>query len=985
MFSKTWKVAVLAASISTAFASENQQPLFTSLPSGDQLQAQIQNPLLLTNVADQKTNLDTLAEQVFAFEDKVWLVSSYGVSVSERTATGLVKRVEYQFAKNEYNQWSSQKFVVSPNGKRLLSINTGWGSPRGKYLELTLADDFKLTERAGSFSSSSSNIDSIDTTPNGFITRIWNSNVSNYLTTYYKFTDNGIEELGTTTLYGGLFSPNKNVAFFTRVNYNWPTTTINIFAVRFLADGNVLSTNTSVTSSNYRTLSAVFLFDEVRNKLILSEDSDGVSIDFDPTTGVFGNVTRTNSIELFGTSWLNYQGSMTDDYSLNTAWSPQVLQRTATGYAVQTLTMPQTTIRSPKLLLNKKTNALELWSIGDDGDGAQLHKIEQNKLVADIKQSKADLGFTQMFQNGTQISSADSPLLFLTQYDNVQAYKIDANKGIIRIDADVLKKQGANNGSIHYLGNNQYFFINSNRQALLLKEAANNQLTLLHTLNLQPYADALTNQVVVSGNNVLLQSYEGLMQLSIVNDKITYVGKATASTNPLLLSSGNSYLATMGQKIFMLQPDNRRYHEIKLSNGAISVEQAGAMPNVQINRVAAGIERFFISTNTNSHVTLVKNTNGDLVTSAIDYELGGAVLLKKRFAVRTQYSLKNNNFFLNDAQTGIWSSLNLAQCCENDSRMFSSGDYVLAYDASSSPIGSLKTFKANSAPYLPTVQPTLKLNQGVAQTLNLTNVVTDDEKDSLTFSGTLPAGFSVNAAGVLSFDGSSAGAGHYNVTVADAALSTDLRLPYSINAAPALEKALPKVTVNEKQRLSFELSDYFSDIEGQAISFSAESQNGLSISRSGLISGTPSSTQSTELAFKATDSAGAISNHKITVAVNAAPVWTSVTTQSFTEGDSVKIELSGAFTDREGGSLSLQASNLPAGLTLTGSTITGTPTKPGDYTVAVQATDAGGAVGAGSFNITVHAKKSGGSSSPIALLMLAAIAVWRRRHTTRLN
>ena len=983
MFSKTWKVAVLAASISTAFASENQQPLFTSLPSGDQLQAQIQNPLLLTNVADQKTNLDTLAEQVFAFEDKVWLVSSYGVSVLERTATGLVKRAEYQFTKNEYNQWVSRKFLVSPNGKRLLSINTGWGTPT--YLEFTLADDFKLTERAVSINNSNSYVD-LGTTPHGFTTRVWNSTISNYLTTYYKFSDNGIEELGATTLNGGIFSPNKNVAFFSQVNYNWPQTTINISAVRFLADGKVQSTSTSVTTSNYRSLSAVFMFDEVRNKLILSEESDGVSIDFDPATGAFGNVTRTTNLDLFGSSSVNYQGSMTADYAFSNYLGPQILQRTATGYATQSLISPQTTIRNPQLLLNKKTNAFELWSIGDEGDGAQLHKIEQNKLVADIKQSKTDLGFTQIFQNGTQISSADSPLLFIAQYDYVQAYKIDANKGIIRIDADVLKRQGANySNTIHYLGNNQYFFISSNRQALLLKETADNRLALLHTLNLQPYTYNSINQVVVSGNNVLLESFGDLMQLSIINDKITYVGKATTSTHPLLISSSYSQLATMGQKIFLLQPSNRRYHEIKLSNGTISVEQAGAMPNVQIDRVTAGTERFFIRTSTNSHVTLVKNTNGDLVTSAIDFELGGAVILKKRFAVRPQYSLQNNNFFLNDVQTGIWSSLNLAQCCENDSRMFSSGDYVLAYDASSSPIGTLKTFKANSAPYLPTVQPTLKLNQGVAQTLNLTNVVTDDEKDSLTFSGTLPAGFSVNAAGVLSFDGSSAGAGHYNVTVADAALSTDLRLPYSINAAPALEKALPKVTVNEKQRLSFELSDYFSDIEGQAISFSAESQNGLSISRSGLISGTPSSTQSTELAFKATDSAGAISNHKITVAVNAAPVWTSVTTQSFTEGDTVKIELSGAFTDREGGSLSLQASNLPAGLTLTGSTITGTPTKPGDYTVAVQATDAGGAVGAGSFNITVHAKKSGGSSSPIALLMLAAIAVWRRRHTTRLN
>ena len=164
---------------------------------------------------------------------------------------------------------------------------------------------------------------------------------------------------------------------------------------------------------------------------------------------------------------------------------------------------------------------------------------------------------------------------------------------------------------------------------------------------------------------------------------------------------------------------------------------------------------------------------------------------------------------------------------------------------------------------------------------------------------------------------------------------------------PALEKALPTVTVNEKQRLSLELSEFFSDIEGQAISFSATPVKGFTLSKAGLLAGVPADTSSTELAFTATDSGSAVSAHKIVINVNAAPVWTNVASQSFTVGDTVKIELATAFSDREGNALTLQAANLPAGLTLTGNTISGAPTTSGEFKVSIQATDAGGAVGSG--------------------------------------
>jgi hypothetical protein len=72
----------------------------------------------------------------------------------------------------------------------------------------------------------------------------------------------------------------------------------------------------------------------------------------------------------------------------------------------------------------------------------------------------------------------------------------------------------------------------------------------------------------------------------------------------------------------------------------------------------------------------------------------------------------------------------------------------------------------------------------------------------------------------------------------------------------------------------------------------------------------------------------------------------------------------GAFTDPDGGAMTYTALNLPPGLSLTGSTISGTPSQSGVFGVTITARDPQNATASGNFNITIN-PATPGNNAPI--------------------
>ncbi|WP_370152210.1 putative Ig domain-containing protein [Streptacidiphilus sp. EB129] len=156
------------------------------------------------------------------------------------------------------------------------------------------------------------------------------------------------------------------------------------------------------------------------------------------------------------------------------------------------------------------------------------------------------------------------------------------------------------------------------------------------------------------------------------------------------------------------------------------------------------------------------------------------------------------------------------------------------------------------------------------------------------------------------------------------------------------------------------------DSGGAGLTYSATGlPAGLSISTSGLISGTPTTTGTSTVTVTATDSTGASGSTSFTWTVNSQSTETvSVANpgnQTSTVGTAASLQISA--TDSAGKSLTYSATGLPAGLSISSTgLISGTPTSAATSSVTVTASS-GTASGSTSFSWTVNGS-TGGCTSP---------------------
>ncbi len=133
---------------------------------------------------------------------------------------------------------------------------------------------------------------------------------------------------------------------------------------------------------------------------------------------------------------------------------------------------------------------------------------------------------------------------------------------------------------------------------------------------------------------------------------------------------------------------------------------------------------------------------------------------------------------------------------------------------------------------------------------------------------------------------------------------------------------------------------------------------GLSLNTSsGVISGTPTATGTNVFSVTVTDAAGQTATAKLSVTINASGPALSITTNgSFpaTVGTAFTLALAATGgTLTAGASYTWSASGLPAGLSVAGSTIGGTPTAAGNATVTLTVTDSQKNTATGSITINV--------------------------------
>ena len=226
-------------------------------------------------------------------------------------------------------------------------------------------------------------------------------------------------------------------------------------------------------------------------------------------------------------------------------------------------------------------------------------------------------------------------------------------------------------------------------------------------------------------------------------------------------------------------------------------------------------------------------------------------------------------------------------------------------------------------------------------------------------SGTLPAGLTLSAAGVLS--GTPTQTGSFPITVK----ATDANGCFGIGATYTLTIGCQTITVNNPATSSGTVNVAFSQTFTTtnsigAVTFTLNSgtlPTGITLSSAGVLSGTPTQTGSFPITVHAVDANGCSANGATYTLIIGCQVIT-VTNPATTSGVA-GTAFSQTFTQSNaagGASFSLNSGTLPAGLTLSAAgVLSGTPTQTGSFPITVKVTDGNGCTGiGGTYNLVIN-------------------------------
>jgi hypothetical protein len=240
---------------------------------------------------------------------------------------------------------------------------------------------------------------------------------------------------------------------------------------------------------------------------------------------------------------------------------------------------------------------------------------------------------------------------------------------------------------------------------------------------------------------------------------------------------------------------------------------------------------------------------------------------------------------------------------------------------------------------------------------------------TLTYSASnLPPGLSISSSGLITGTPTTAGTSQVTVKATDSTgASGSQTFTWTISSASTANTVTVTSPGNQTGTVGTPISSLqisaTDSASGQTLTYTASGlPAGLSISSSGLISGTPTTTGTNTVEVTATDTTGASGSQTFTWTISPSAADTVTVTnpgnQTGTVGTAASVQISATDSDSSQ-TLTYTATGLPAGLSISSTgLISGTPTTAGTNSVTVTATDTSGASGSTSFTWTISAASS---------------------------
>lgn len=260
------------------------------------------------------------------------------------------------------------------------------------------------------------------------------------------------------------------------------------------------------------------------------------------------------------------------------------------------------------------------------------------------------------------------------------------------------------------------------------------------------------------------------------------------------------------------------------------------------------------------------------------------------------------------------------------------GTYIIHVNASDGVLKTRKQFtlRVNNAPVWVTPAGSLGLQQtGVPVSIQL--VATDADNEPLTYAvtaGSLPAGVTMNSAGLLS--GTPTGDGTFTVTVTDGITSVPRQFIFDANAAPVWQTPAGSIgTFNSGSAVNFQF--VATDPDGDALTYSVVDAlpAGYTLSSIGRLTGSAGAEGSFTL--RVTDPNGYNADRTFSIASNAGPVWVTAANAvgPFAVGDTVNYQLVATDADNDPLTFTRTSGTLPRNLSVSSTALlSGGPIMP---------------------------------------------------------
>ena len=299
----------------------------------------------------------------------------------------------------------------------------------------------------------------------------------------------------------------------------------------------------------------------------------------------------------------------------------------------------------------------------------------------------------------------------------------------------------------------------------------------------------------------------------------------------------------------------------------------------------------------------------------------------------------------------------------------------------------------NQAPVLADTVPAQTIFVGDTASVDMAAYFTDPDGDALTYSVASSDATAVSASvsgSVVSLTAITQGISTVTVTASDPdELSAEQHIAVTVpNRAPIALDTIPSRTLLAGSTLEFDLARYFTDPDGDSLTFTAASANvGVASVESigSTLTITARAPGSTRVTVTVADPAGMAIQQLFAVTVpNREPVAVgSIPGRSVEPQQAVTVDVSPFFDDPDGEVLSYSAASSNRGVAtaaVSGATVTLTGVAVGTASITVTATDPGGLTAQQRFSVTVRAANDAPevvSTIPDLSLTVDEVRAWR--------